>query len=68
MNPTPAQLAYIATMLFQLHLDLAEGLSLARVRQTLGSLWMLLPSEAFRLMHALEQEKRHRGFPQLHLN
>ena len=68
MNPTPAQLAYIATMLFQLHLDLAEGLRLARVRQTLGSLWMLQPLESFRLMHALEQEKRDRGYPQLHLN
>jgi hypothetical protein len=62
MNPTPAQLAYIATMLFQLHLRMA------RTRQALDSLWMLQPVEAFRLMHALEQEKRHRGFPQLHLN
>lgn len=68
MNPTPAQLAYIATMLFQLHVDLAEGLRLARARQALENLWMLQPVEAFRLMHALEQEKRHRGFPQLHLN
>jgi hypothetical protein len=55
-------------MLFQLHLDLADGLRMARTRQALDSLWMLQPVEAFRLMHALEQEKRHRGFPQLHLN
>lgn len=68
MNPTPVQLTYIATMLFQLHLDLAEGLRLARARQSLESLWMLQAVEAFRLMHALEQEKRDRGFPQLHLN
>ncbi len=68
MNPTPTQLAYIATMLIQLRLDFSEGQRLAPVRQALESLWMLLPGEAFRLMHVLEQEKRHRGFPQLHLS
>ncbi len=68
MNPTPAQLAYIATMLFQLDLGLAEGLRLARARSAIDSLWMLQPGEAFRLMHALEQEKRRRSYPQLHLN
>lgn len=68
MNPTPSQLAYIATMLIQLHLDLAEGLRLARLRRNLDSLWMLEAGEAFQLMHALEREKRQRGFPQLHLN
>lgn len=68
MNPTLTQLSCIATMLLQLHLDLAEGLRLARVRRGLNSLWLLAPHEAFRLMHALEQEKRHRRFPQLHVS
>lgn len=68
MNPTPAQLTYIAAMLYQLRIELADALRFSGARPEVDSLWMLRTPEALSLMHVLEHEKRNRGFPQRHLD
>ena len=67
MNPTPAQLAYIAALLCQLRLRIREALYLAQLHIQIEDLWMLQHRDAVILIHALEQIKRKLGYPQIHL-
>ena len=67
MCPTPAQLVYIALMLYQLRLNLVDALYLARLETEAQNLWMLEHRDALRLICFLEHLKQELGFPQVHL-
>jgi len=67
MNPTPHQLTYLALMMVQLKLDFRSALGMASLTARPDSLWQLSLRDAIALMHSLEEEKRRRGYPQLHL-